>query len=621
MNNTPSKTCVYLAPFALSVLFTVANAQEAHPGAAVYQKACAVCHDKPAETNSPAFSTLTQMTARTITAALTTGKMQSQAAGLSAREKSDLVGFLSANYTGDDWIARMMCSAKRKVVNVSVDPTVRGFGFDLKNTRHLTAQQTGLKTADFKQMELAWVLAFPGVTAMRSQPAVVGETMFLPIAEDSKVFAINIAGEPCVQWVAKTDTILRSGIAFGEQPNGRKIIALNDYNAMVYTFDARTGELLWKTKVGPFELSLGTGTPAIHKGVVYVPGSQQEIMRGAANSHLCCKTHGLVAALDAVTGEKIWEAHTMEDAKPVRDRGDGQMLWGPSGAPIWTSPVIDEKRGVLYVGTGEATSAPAHKNTDAVLAIDLKTGAIRWSFQATANDIYLAGCGRGGLNCERDTVYLDVDFGASMILAQRSDGSDVILAGQKSGTLWALDPDKKGEVVWREQFGTGSPGGGIHWGIAYDGRHAFAPINRAYNTPTPPPGGAEKPGIHAVDVMTGKRVWTFAAEADCAGERKTRVNGCESRIGLSGAPTVIDGAVVQGSVDGILRIFDAQSGEVLFRYNTARDFDSINGIPAKGGSIDNATIVASHGLLLVSSGYSLFNETPGNVVLAFRPKR
>jgi polyvinyl alcohol dehydrogenase (cytochrome) len=121
--------------------------------------------------------------------------------------------------------------------------------------------------------------------------------------------------------------------------------------------------------------------------------------------------------------------------------------------------------------------------------------------------------------------------------------------------------------------------------------------------------------------MTGKRVWTFAAEADCVGERKARVNGCENRFGLSGAPTVIDGAVVQGSVDGILRVFDAKSGAVLYSFNTARDFDSINGIAAKGGSIDNATIVASHGLLLVSSGYSLFNETPGNVLLAFRRKR
>jgi polyvinyl alcohol dehydrogenase (cytochrome) len=141
------------------------------------------------------------------------------------------------------------------------------------------------------------------------------------------------------------------------------------------------------------------------------------------------------------------------------------MLWGPSGAPIWTSPAIDAKRGVLYVGTGEATSEPAAPTTDAILAIDLKDGSLKWTFQATENDIFLSGCGRNrkGLNCPKETVFRDVDFGASMIIAQRSDGKDILLAGQKAGTVWALDPDT-GKLVWRQIFGEGSPLGGIHWG-------------------------------------------------------------------------------------------------------------------------------------------------------------
>lgn len=600
---------------------SAAHAQDEHPGKAVYQKFCASCHDKPDVTNSPSFDTLRQMTAGTVTTALTNGKMRPQGEMLTLEEKSDLVGYLTTEAEGDEWIANMMCPAARRKVDFS-RTNVRGFGFDYHNTRHLTAEQAGMRADDFKNMELAWTLAFPGVTGMRSQPAVVGDTLFLPVAENAKVYAINVAGKPCIQWVYQSDAILRSGAAFGEQANGRKIIALNDYGGAVHVIDASTGKRLWKKQVGLYELSLGSGTPAIFNGVVYVPGSQNEILHGATESYLCCKTHGIVAALDAATGKQLWLTHTMEDAKPVRDRGDGQMLWGPSGAPIWTSPVIDAKRGVLYVGTGEATSAPAHKHTDAVLAIDLKDGSIRWSMQATAKDIFLSGCSRGAsLNCEKDTVYRDVDFGASLILAQRPDGSDVVLAGQKAGTLWALDPDHKGKVVWKQQFGTGSAGGGIHWGIAYDGKHAYAPINRAYSTAEPPPGGTEKPGIHAVDIMTGKRVWTFGADADCSGDRKDRVHGCETRIGLSGAPTVVDGAVIEGSIDGILRVFDSQSGELLFRFNAARDFDSINGISAHGGSIDNATIVANNGLLLVSSGYGLFNETPGNVLMAFRRKK
>lgn len=589
-----------------------------HPGKAVYQKSCAICHDNPEDSNAPAYETLTQMTSGVVTAALTSGKMKAQGDLLSLREKNDLVGFLTTEGQGDEWIASNMCSADRKTVKLG-EASVKGFGFDLRNTRNLSAEQAGLKKEDFSSLELAWAYAFPGVTGMRSQPAVVGETIFLPVAENAKVYAINIADKPCLQWVYQSETILRSGAAYGEQGNGRKIIAINDYGGAVHVLDAKTGELLWKKQLGQFELSLGTGTPAIYNDVIYVPVSQNEIMHGAIESYLCCTTHGMVVALNATTGKVLWEAHTMEDAKPVRDRGDGQMLWGPSGAPIWNSPVIDAKRNVLYVGTGEATSAPAHPNTDAILAIDLKDGSIRWSFQATSNDIYLAGCRRGGLNCEKDTVYRDVDFGASIILAQRPDGSDVVLGGQKSGTLWALNPDN-GEVVWQQQFGEGSAGGGIHWGIAFDGKQVYAPINRAYPTRTPPPGGTEKPGIHAVDVSTGKRQWTYATSANCEGDRAKRVRQCETRLGFSGAPTVVDGVVITGSNDAMFRIFDTDNGDVLFEFNTAQEFMGVNGVSGRGGSVDNGTIVASNGLLLVSAGYALFNETPGNVLLAFRKK-
>jgi len=592
-----------------------------HAGKTVYQKHCAICHNNPEENKAPAFETLMQMSSGMVTSALTSGKMKAQGDLLSLQEKNNLLGYLTSETQGDEWIANNMCAQNRREVKF-VEPSVRGFGFDFRNTRSLSEQQAGMKKSDFENLELAWSFAFPGVTGMRSQPAVVGNTLFLPVAENAKIYALDIEGQPCLKWVYQSETILRSGAAFGEQSNGRKIIATNDYGGAVHVVDASNGKLLWKKQLGVHELSLGTGTPAIHNGVVYVPVSQNEIMHGAIPSYLCCKTHGMVVALDATSGETLWEAHTMEEAKPVRDRGDGQMLWGPSGAPIWNSPVIDEKRGVLYVGTGEATSAPAHKNTDAILAIDLKDGSIRWSFQATANDIFLVGCRRGGLNCEdkENTVYRDVDFGASLILATRPDGSEVLLGGQKSGTVWALDLDKKGEVVWQQQFGQGGASGGIHWGIAYDGERVYAPINYPYPTRTPPPGGTEKPGIHAIDVLTGERVWTFATEANCEGERAKRVRACETRIGFSGAPTVVDGAVISGSNDAMLRVFDGESGKVLFEYNTAQIFESVNGVEGRGGSNDNATIVAQNGFLFVSSGYGLFNETPGNVLLAFRRK-
>ena len=599
-----------------------------HPGKVVYDKACAACHDHPEQTRAPTLQALKGMRYQAIHFALTAGKMQAQAASLKPDERSSVVDFLVGRAPPDDqWIARMKCGADRRFVDLRAVPTVAGFGFNRKNHRHLTREQAGLSTADFPNLELAWALAIPHATTLRAQSAVVGTTVFLPLAESPQLVAIDISGPPCFKWVYQTDVPLRTGIAYGTLPAwgsvpARKVLAFADAATFVHVVDATTGKLIWRTRAGMWGLSNTTGTPAIYGDRVYMPLSASEINVGADENHECCKTHGAVIAFEAQTGRKVWIAHTMEDAKPVRDRGDGKMMWGPSGAPIWNSPSIDEKRGVLYVGTGEATSAPAAKTTDSILAIDLKSGKIRWHFQATENDIFLTGCmnKRDGLNCPKDGQFRDVDFGASTILAQRSNGKDVILAGQKSGTLWALDPDDNGKVLWKREFGTGSPIGGIHWGIAYDGERVFAPVHNFAGPDGKDPN--QTPALHAVKVDTGEVAWSYESRPDCTGDRPSRVKNCQTAIGLSGAPTVIDGAVVQGSVDGYLRAFDAATGELLFQYDTARAYETVNGVPGKGGAIDNASIVAANGLLFVNSGYALIGgQTPGNVFLAFRPKQ
>lgn len=592
-----------------------------HPGKAVYEQACAACHNNPETARAPALATLQGMRYQTLLYALNEGKMKAQAAALGAAQKSAVIDFLVGREpTSDEWLASMMCPAPRRPVKLAAPVTVAGFGFDPKNHRRLSATQAGLRTGDMRDLELAWALGFPKATAMRSQPAVVGSTLFLPVADAQRLFAIDISAQPCVQWVYSHETPLRTSAAFGELRDGRKVIVFADVASRVHLVDASTGQRVWMQNVALYPLSLTTGTPVLHEDRVYVPISQYEISLGANENHECCKTHGAVTALDATTGNKLWTTHTMAEARPVRDRGDGQMIYGPSGAPIWTSPAIDAKRGVLYVGTGEATSEPAAATTDAILALDLKDGRIRWSFQATANDIFLTGCllNSKGLNCPKQTVNRDVDFGASVIVAQRADGSDILLAGQKSGTVWALDPDGNGKVVWRQDFGEGSPLGGIHWGIAYDGTRVFAPINRPYGFKSA--GGAQKPGLHAVRVDTGAVEWSYATQPDCSGKRAEWVKACATNIGFSGAPTVIDGAVVTGSLDGFLHAFDATTGELLFKFDTARPFETVNGVPASGGSIDNASIVAANGLLFVNSGYGLYGHMPGNVLLAFKPK-
>ncbi len=613
---------------AVAALVCIAAAQAAappsdHPGSALYQQHCSACHDHPVETKSVPFETLRGMRYVTLHYAVTRGKMKLQAAPMNETQLGQLLDYVVGRQIVDEsWIARMQCDAPRRTPKLDVPATIGHFGFDARNSRALTREQSGLSSADLRNLEPAWALAFPGITTLRAQPAIVGDTLFLNVGDNAKVFALDISGEmPCVQWTYTSDVPTRSGIGYGTMRDGRKVIVFNDVATQIHLVDARTGKGIWKRHVGLFDLSNTTGTPVILGDRVYVPLSASEINIGGDDRHLCCKTHGAFFALDLRTGKKVWTYQTMADAKPVKDRGDGQMMWGPSGAPIWTSPLIDAKRGLIYVGTGEATSAPAAPTTDSILALDMKTGRLRWKYQATANDIFLTTCMAKpqNLNCPREGQLLDHDFGATLVMGRDAAGRDVVLAGQKSGMLWALDPDT-GKLKWQREFGKGSPIGGIHWGMAFDGERVFVPIHSF-----PGPDGTDPnqtPGLHAVRVDDGSVQWSFEAKADCNGDRLKRVPTCKGNIGLSGAPTVVDGTVVEGSVDGYLRVFDAKTGEVLWSFDTAVPWKGANGVEGHGGAIDNASIVAKNGLLFVNSGYGLMGgQRPGNVFLAFRRKQ
>ena len=209
-----------------------------------------------------------------------------------------------------------------------------------------------------------------------------------------------------------------------------------------------------------------------------------------------------------------------------------------------------------------------------------------------------------------------MDFGASVIIAQRSDGRDILLAGQKSSDVWALDPDDDGRVLWHWNNGRGATNGGIHWGMTFDGKRVFAGLA---DSGRPRPGFDPQPGLYAIDVDTGESAWSHRTQPACEG-RQEKLPYCEFQYGFSGATIAIGETVAQGSLDGFLRIFDAVSGDVLFTYDTVREFSGINGVDGHGGSIDNASIVAANGTLFVSSGYCMFGQAPGNVLLAFRPK-
>lgn len=603
-----------------------------HPGKAVFDANCAACHAAPdAASRIPSIGALNRLSAQTITTALTSGVMRAQGSGLSPRELRDVVSYLAApeGPAGTAWIDANLCASDKRTVDLSGKPTLTRWGVDVENSRHMTAAQAGISKAQLSNLEVAWTFAMPKTSGLRSQGVVVGSTLFYAAGQLGYIVALDTQ-TGCMKWASQQPTGLRSSLAYGQLgPKGPMALLGSDNAGQLQALDAKTGKMIWRVDPRHDKTAMLTGTPLVQGDKIIVPISATDVGAAGRPTYECCKGHGAVAALDAATGRILWTWHTMEDAKPQGGKNSaGASTYGPSGAPIWSSPSIDLKRGLVFTSTGENTSPPATTSSDSMTAIDLATGKTRWSFQALKNDIWNMSCpvGRDGPpgrkispNCyfydTTDSILRDHDFGASPIILHRKGGHDLVVDGQKSGDVWALDI-VTGKVVWHQKFGQGSALGGVHWGMATDGVRVFAPISD--------PGVPEAQsaaGLYAIDIASGKVAWQWRAKADCADGRDKRIPGCSIRYGLSAAPMVIDGTVVAGSLDGKLWMFDAATGKVLGVHDTAKSFAGVNGVPGTGGSIDATGVFAGDGMIFANSGYGSFNQQAGNVLVAFRAKK
>lgn len=599
--------------------------QTADVGARVYKERCASCHDAPDTTRSPSRENLKARSLQQILAALEPGgTMAAQGQPLSAAEKQAVASFLSGASAPAPSITTPATSSASTAPMAAVDPSVgacapsmidaampdpashpmwNGWGNDLANTRFQPAKAAGLSAADLPKLTLKWAFGYPGATVASGQPTIAAGRVFVG-NQNGFVYSLD-AKTGCTYWSFKADGGVRAAITIAPIGAGRHIALVGDIRATVYGVDAQTGAQLWKTKVEDHALARITGAPTFANGRLYVPVSSVEEVAGARPNYPCCTFRGSVVALDVTSGKQIWKSYMIPDPPQIVGKNSaGTPLWKSAGVAIWTSPTIDLEKSMIYVATGNAYTSPAAPTSDAVVALSMSDGTIQWVQQATPGDVFVIGCKPGLENCPPE-VGPDFDFGNAPILRTLPGGRRILSLGQKSGVVYGLDPDNQGKILWQLRVGKGGELGGIEWGSAADEQHIYVPVSDVLRPP------AEAGGLYAIRLATGEQAWATPAPA----LKCERGPGC---TGAQSAPvTVIPGVVFSGSVDGHLRAYSTADGKILWDFDTMRDFQTVNGVKAQGGSLDAAGPVVAGGLLLTNSGYGQWRGKPGNVLLAF----
>ncbi|MFZ9967433.1 MAG: PQQ-binding-like beta-propeller repeat protein [Steroidobacteraceae bacterium] len=605
---------------ALTLAFGTASALPATaavPGAspgALYGEYCAACHEGgvPRAPHSVKFQILGP---EAIYAAMTVGVMKEQAAPLDDSQRRALAEHLGGRTLtlGTAAPTPPACTGDNAKFDLDRPPTLAGWGMTTANTRHVSQDVAGLAAQDVPTLRLKWAFAFHGASRARSQPTLAGGAVFVG-SQAGTVYALDLA-TGCVRWSFQADAEVRSAPAIESWRPGdeeaRPRLFFGDLNGAVYGLEALTGQLLWKVAANDHPRTTITGSPRVFEGRVYVPLSSTEWASAADPAYECCTFRGGVTALNAADGSLLWRSYTIteEPALTGTRNSAGALRRGPAGAPVWNSPTIDPGRRRLYVGTGEAYTSPAAKTSDAVIAFDLDTGKQLWHYQSIPGDAWNMACFiGGGPNCPEENGP-DLDIGAPPILARLGDDQEVLLVGQKSAHVFALAPDD-GRLLWRVKHGRGGFAGGVHWGMAYDGTTLYAPNADTIFLGTEQ--GEAKPGLFALNPADGSIRW-FTPNPDICPEALKPA--CDP--GLSPPPTSMPGVVFAGAFDGWLRAYDSASGKVIWAFDTVREFETVSGEIARGGSIESAGPVIAEGHVLVNSGYLFGGRMAGNVLLVF----
>jgi polyvinyl alcohol dehydrogenase (cytochrome) len=581
----------------------------------LFKQHCASCHEAGAAASRiPPVSALKSMRPMAILKTLETGVMKQQAIALSATERQALANFLGT----------VSAEPKREQVSnpcpTSTEwkdgPGWAGWSPGLTNARFQTAAQAGLSGDDVPRLKLKWAFAFPDSIGLRSQPAVFRGRVFAG-GQDGSVYSLD-ASTGCVYWSTTVDAEVRSGITVG-QVGGQSAVFFGDSSGYLYGLDGASGKQMWKIRLDEHPATKATSTPVLYQERLYVGVASLEEALSVAAEYVCCTFRGSVLAIQAKDGKVVWKRYTIDEPAKLRPKTRrGSPVMGPSGVGVWTAPTLDPERDALYVTTGDNYSDPPTATSDAVLALRMSTGQILWSKQFTPKDAWNSSCYvEGKINCP-DSDGPDFDFAAASSLISLPNGRRALILGQKSGMTYAIDPDRRGQIIWQERVGKGGTVGGIEWGLATDGRYVYLGLSDMSFEVKLVPGSHERQytldptkggGMFALRVDNGERMW------------QTPPPGCGDRRPCSpaqlAAVTAIPGAVFSGSLDGHLRGYSTENGKIIWDYDTNREFKTVNGVTGHGGALDVSGPVIAGGMLFANSGSAQRSALTGNVLLAF----
>ena len=489
-----------------------------------------------------------------------------------------------------------------------------GWGRDPENTRY--QPEPAIRASDVAKLALKWAYGYQGGTES-GQPTVVDGRLFVT-SSSGRIYSLD-AKTGCTYWTYDAAAGSRTAITIGELARAR-IAALprklkrtlahldvikapsaaffGDDAGTVYAVDAQKGTLLWKTQVDTHPLARIVGAPTLYNDRLYVAVSSTEEGAAANPSYSCCTFRGSVVALDIAGGRTVWKSYTvLQEPAPTHKNNAGIQEFGPAGAAISSSPTVDAKRNVLYVATGGSATGLEQSLTDAVVAFDLADGKLRWVKQLLRPEAGAAGAG----------------FTSSPVLRTLATGNQVLLAGQKSGIVYGLDPDHGGDILWQTKLGdsgapanagtgssVGPPGvaglaGGVVWGSAADHRNLYVAVSGSLAQPANASGS-----LTALDIKTGVARWHIPSpEPACAwGERNCWHAQAQS-------VTVMPGGAFSGSMDGHLRAYSTIDGKILWDFDTAKDYQTKNGVRASGGPLDHGGATIVNGTVYVNAGNAL----------------